>query len=95
MSEKDRDEIAGMLTDKEIENLGAPWLSMAQAQPQAYLPPLPQPYSGPPKDRDRDSYGGDKPLSLEGFGEAGGGPRDKIKRLDPYAGMRLRYGRAF
>jgi hypothetical protein len=93
MSEKDRDEIAGMLTDKEIENLGAPWLSMAQAQPQAYLPPLPQPYVGPPKDRDNGDD--NKSLSIEGYGEASGGPRDKIKQLSPYGAMRLRYGRSF
>lgn len=93
MSEKDRDEIAGMITNREIENLGAPWLSMAQAQPQAYLPPLPQPYAGPP--RDRDSYGGDKPLSLEGNIKGSAGSIDKLRRIDPDVEMRLRYRRGF
>jgi hypothetical protein len=92
MSEKDRNEIAGMLTKREIEDLGAPWLSMAEAPMQdnyriapstSYVSPSPSP-----------AYGGDSgsPLTLEGFGEGGG---DKLKRLSPYGGMRLRYGRSF
>jgi hypothetical protein len=94
MSEKDRDEITGMLTQRGIEDLGAPWLSMAQGQPQAYLPPL-QPYVAPPPSipvgRDNDSG----PLSLEGSVKGSAGSIDKMRRISPDVDTRLRYRRGF
>ena len=90
MSEKDRDEIAGMLTNREIESLGAPWMASAQAPVlDTYLPPLPQ-YI-PPKDNGDDS----KPSSLEGSVTGSVGSIGKTRRLDPDAEMRLRYRRSF
>ena len=78
MSEKDRDEIAGMLTSREIENLGAPWTAAAQAPVlDAYLPPL-SPYI-PPKDNGDSG----KPLSLQGSIKGSAGSLDKMRRMIP------------
>lgn len=95
MSEKDRDEIAGMLTNKGIEDLGAPWLAMGAAPTQGvYIPPL-QPYVAPPPPPNIPADRGDDSgsLSLEAHGEAAG--QLNRKKLDPYGAVRLRYGRSF
>jgi hypothetical protein len=92
---KARSEIAGILTKREIEDLGAPWLAMAEAPAQDnYRTAPPSSYGVVPPN---PAYGGDanSPLSLEGFGEVSANPTDKINRLNPYLGMRLRYGRSF
>lgn len=89
MSEKDRDEIAGMLTNREIESLGAPWMASGPAPVlDTYLPPLPQ-YI-PPKDN-----GDSKSSSLEGSVTGSVGSIGKTRRLDPDVEMRLRYRRSF
>jgi hypothetical protein len=95
MSEKGRNEIAGMLTKKEIEDLGAPWLSMAEAPAQdAYRIAPSTSYGVSPV---APAYGGDNsgPLSLEGFATGAAGSTTRMNRLNPEWGTRLRYGRSF
>ena len=92
---KARSEIAGILTKREIEDLGAPWLAMAEAPAQDnYRTAPPSSYGVTPPNSAYDGGIG-SPLSLEGFGEVSANPTSKIKRLYPDAGMRLRYGRSF
>jgi hypothetical protein len=92
----DRNDIAKVITDKEIEDMGAPYLAMAQAPPQAEYS-MPPPTSYGPAAYGSGGSGGRSggPLSLGGFVDVAGGAKDQINKLYPYAGMHLRYRGAF
>jgi hypothetical protein len=92
----DRNDITKVLTDKEIEDMGAPYLAMAQAPPQAEYS-MPPPASYGPAANTQAYYGGGRggPLSLQGYANVAGGMHDTIKQLYPDAGIQMRYRRSF
>jgi len=94
--EQVRDEVAGKITDKQLNELASPWLSMAEAPPSYLAPPVGAaagelPQSGT---TGADMSGGLGGLfQVQGYGQGSVDPKRPMRA--PYGGVRLQYGRSF
>lgn len=94
--DKNRDEITGKITDRQLNDLSAPWLSMAQAPPQPNynLPPGTPGMNGELRPMTPNIPGVPQPtMSATPYAYGSGGSDDYQRRMQlPYGAIGMRLG---